>query len=79
RERERETHHTAVFPHSHQKNTDTPQLTEKGPILTENVNMPEFLSATAIPGLIKNGEGKINGRITYARITIRKKKTEVNK
>lgn len=30
--------------------------------------------ATAIPGLIKNAEGKINGKITYARITIRKKK-----
>lgn len=31
-------------------------------------------SATAIPGLIKNAEGKINGKITYARITIRRKK-----
>ena len=31
-------------------------------------------SATAIPGLIKNAEGKINGKITYARITIRKLK-----
>lgn len=29
--------------------------------------------STAIPGMIKNAEGKINGRITYARITIRRK------
>ena len=27
---------------------------------------------TAIPGMIKNAEGKIAGKITYARITIRK-------
>lgn len=27
---------------------------------------------TAIEGMIKNAEGKINGKITYARITIRK-------
>ena len=29
-------------------------------------------SATSIPGIIKNAEGKIGGKITYARITIRK-------
>ncbi len=29
-------------------------------------------SQTAIAGMIKNAEGKINGKITYARITIRK-------
>ena len=29
--------------------------------------------ATAIPGMIKSAEGKINGRTTYARITIRRK------
>ena len=28
---------------------------------------------TAIAGMIKNEEGKINGKITYARITIRRK------
>lgn len=28
--------------------------------------------ATSIPGIIKNAEGKIKGKITYARITIRK-------
>lgn len=31
--------------------------------------------ATSIPGIIKNAEGKIGGRITYARITIRRLKT----
>ncbi len=35
--------------------------------------MQDFSFATSIPGMIKNAEGKINGRITYARITIRKK------
>ena len=30
--------------------------------------------STSIPGMIKNAEGEINGKITYARITIRKKK-----
>ena len=29
--------------------------------------------ATAIPGLIKNAEGKIDGKITYVRLTIRRK------
>lgn len=29
---------------------------------------------TSIPGMIKNAEGKINGKITYARITIRRKR-----
>ena len=31
---------------------------------------------TAIPGMIKNAEGKIHGKITYARITIRFKKNQ---
>ena len=31
--------------------------------------------ATAIPGMIKNAEGKINGKITYARITIMHKRS----
>lgn len=31
----------------------------------------ELPSATSIPGMIKNAEGKICGKITYARITIR--------
>jgi hypothetical protein len=29
--------------------------------------------ATAIPGMIKNAEGSINGKITYVRLTIRRK------
>lgn len=33
----------------------------------------ELITSTSIAGIIKNAEGKINGRITYARITIRKK------
>ena len=41
-------------------------------MLTERESMQDFLFATAIPGMIKNAEGKINGKITYARITIRK-------
>jgi len=32
-----------------------------------------FVSSTAIPGMIKNAEGKINGKITYVRLTIRKR------
>ncbi|MCD8285229.1 MAG: adenine-specific methyltransferase EcoRI family protein, partial [Prevotellaceae bacterium] len=31
------------------------------------------LPNTSIPGVIKNAEGKINGKITYARILIRRK------
>jgi hypothetical protein len=37
-------------------------------------NMQGFSYATSIPGMIKNTEGKINDKITYARITIRKVK-----
>lgn len=33
-------------------------------------------SATSIPGIIKNAEGRIGDRITYARITIRPRKVE---
>lgn len=32
--------------------------------------------STSIPGMIKNAEGKIQGKITYARMTIRRKKDE---
>lgn len=41
---------------------------------TERANMQESLFATSIVGMIKNAEGKINGKITYARIIIRKKR-----
>ena len=34
--------------------------------------------STAIPGLIKNAEGKINGKITYVRLTIRRKQGQNN-
>ncbi|MBP2016617.1 hypothetical protein [Anaerococcus degeneri] len=42
----------------------------------ENCYMQEYLSATSIPGMIKNAEGKIGGKITYARVTIRRKRNE---
>ncbi len=35
-------------------------------------------SSTSIPGMIKNAEGKIGGKITYARITIRRRKSDTN-
>jgi len=38
---------------------------------TDELQSAEF--ATSIPGMIKNAEGKISGKITYARITVRKK------
>ena len=38
---------------------------------TEELQLEKF--ATSIAGMIKNAEGKINGKITYARITIRRK------
>ncbi|WP_373826611.1 hypothetical protein [Bacteroides heparinolyticus] len=34
-------------------------------------SIEKYPFATAIGGMIKNAEGKINGKITYARITIR--------
>jgi hypothetical protein len=38
--------------------------------------MQEYSFGTSMPGMIKNAEGKIGGKITYARITIRKKATQ---
>lgn len=43
---------------------------------TEQKFTDGFVSATAIPGIIKNAEGKIGKQITYARITIRRKMNE---
>jgi len=40
---------------------------------TEIESMQGFSYATAIPGMIKNAEGKINGKITYVRLTIRRR------
>ena len=39
----------------------------------ESSTVLSYPCSTSIPGIIKNAEGKINGKITYARITIRKK------
>ena len=39
----------------------------------ESSTVLSYPCTTAIAGMIKNAEGKINGRITYARITIRRK------
>ena len=47
---------------------DTTHLKREETVQTHN-NSYE----TAIPGMIKNAEGKINGKTTYARITIRRK------
>lgn len=39
----------------------------------ENSTVLSYPCTTSIPGMIKNAEGRINGKITYARITIMKK------
>ena len=39
----------------------------------ENSTVLSYPCSTAIAGMIKNKEGKINGRITYARILIMNK------
>ncbi len=71
---ERETAHgPTVLPHSHSTSTDTPQLTASVRMSTVRGNMQDYSFATSIPGLIKNAEGKINGKITYVRLTIRRK------
>lgn len=44
---------------------------------TDNANTQECSFATSIPGLIKNAEGKINGMITYVRLTIRRKQGKI--
>ena len=38
----------------------------------ESSTVLSYPCSTSIPGMIKNAEGKINGKITYARITIKK-------
>ena len=63
---------TAVFPNTHTQNCDIQQPMVIGPMSMERENMQEYSFATSIPGLIKNTEGKIGEKITYARITIRK-------
>ncbi|MDO4872295.1 MAG: adenine-specific methyltransferase EcoRI family protein [bacterium] len=73
RERERESCRPAVLQNTHSKNSGIQQPTGREPMLTDKRNMQEYSYATSIPGLIKNAEGKINGKITYARVTIRRK------
>ena len=63
---------TAVFPNTHTQNCDIQLPMVIGPMSMERENMQEYSFATSIPGLIKNTEGKIGEKITYARITIRK-------
>lgn len=41
----------------------------------EVIQTDNYSYATSIPGMIKNAEGKINGKTTYARITIRRKRS----
>ena len=65
---------TTLLQNSYSTNSGIQQQTENGHMLTANESMREYSFATAIPGMIKNAEGKINGRITYARITIRHRK-----
>ena len=75
-ERERESCRPAVLQNTHSKNSGIQQPTERGHTLMDKRNMQEYSYATSIPGLIKNAEGKINGKITYARVTIRRKGAE---
>ena len=42
----------------------------------ESSTILSYLCTTSIARLIKNAEGKINGKPTYARITIRRKKNQ---
>lgn len=42
----------------------------------ESSTVLSYPCSTSIPGMIKNAEGKINGKPTYARITIRRKKNQ---
>lgn len=70
REREvREADHPTVFQNTHSTTSSDQELMER--MFTDELQSAEF--TTSIPGMIKNAEGKISGKITYARITIRKK------
>ena len=63
---------SAILPDSHLQTYDIRQQMEIEHMSMVRENMQEYLFATSIPGMIKNTEGKIKGKITYARITIRK-------
>ena len=73
RQTDRQTDSYALLPDSRSTDSDTRRPMVNGPMSMENGNTQEYLSATSIPGMIKNAEGKIGGKITYARITIRRK------
>ena len=76
RERERESCHSAILQNTYSKDSDIQQQMGREPMLMDKRNTQEYSYATSIPGLIKNAEGKINGKITYARVTIRRKGAE---
>lgn len=40
----------------------------------ESSTLLSYPSSTSIPGIIKNTEGKVNGKITYARVLLQKVK-----
>lgn len=40
----------------------------------ESSTLLSYPSSTSIPGMIKNAEGKVNGKITYARMLLQKVK-----
>jgi len=42
----------------------------------ESSTLLSYPCSTQIAGMIKNAEGKVNGKITYARITIRRIKNQ---
>lgn len=62
----RQAAHQTVF-----QNTRSTTLSDQ--FLTEETSTEELQSATSIPGMIKNAEGKFKGKITYARITVRRR------
>lgn len=79
RERERERNGAAdgaaVLPYPRQTQADNShdERDSSGSARQEIISTDHNSYATAIPGLIKNAEGKIDGKITYVRLTIRRK------
>ena len=61
-----------ILPNTRPPISDIQQQMGPEHILTDRKNMHEFLSSTSVAGMIKNTEGKIGKKITYARITIRR-------
>ena len=77
RERERERGGGRCSSNSVSSSDASRQLTRRrdssGSERQEIISTDHNSYATAIPGLIKNAEGKIDGKITYVRLTIRRK------